>query len=53
MKIGPVGAEFYHEDWQMDERTDMSQQTVAFRNFTNAPKTRNINPILKRNAPIV
>ena len=32
MKIRPVGAEMFH----VDERTDMTKLTVAFRNFANA-----------------
>jgi hypothetical protein len=35
MKIYPVGAE-YHADGQ----TDMTNLTVAFGNFSNAPKKR-------------
>jgi len=34
MKICPLVAELFHEDVQ----TDMRKLTVAFRNFTNAPK---------------
>jgi len=34
MKIRPVGAELFHADGQ----TDMMKLTVAFRNFSNAPK---------------
>jgi len=37
MKICPVGAELFHTDG----RTDMRKLTVAFRNFTNAPKMIN------------
>ena len=35
MKIRPVGAEFLHEDRQMDGRTDMTKLIFAFRNFAN------------------
>jgi len=34
-KIRPVGAELFHADG----RTDMTKLTVAFRNFSNAPKS--------------
>ena len=34
MKIRPVGAEKIHAEG----RTDMAELTVAFRNFSNAPK---------------
>jgi len=34
LKIRPVGAELIHADG----RTDVAKLTVAFRNFTNAPK---------------
>jgi hypothetical protein len=36
MKIRPVGAELFHADG----RTVMTKLTVAFRNFSNAPKNR-------------
>jgi len=39
MKIRPVEAEFFHADGQ----TDMTKLTVAFRNFTNAPKRPMLN----------
>jgi hypothetical protein len=39
MKIRPVRAELFHTD----ERTDMTKQIVAFRNFANAPKHGFIN----------
>jgi len=41
MNIRAVGTELFNEDG----RTDMTKLTVAFRNFTNAPKKRR-NPIL-------
>jgi hypothetical protein len=34
MKIRPVGAELFHADG----KTDMTELTVAFRNFSNDPK---------------
>ena len=37
MKIRPVGAVFSRADGQ----TDMSKLIVAFRNFANAPKSKN------------
>ena len=33
-----MGAEFFHADGWTDRQTDMTKQTVAFRNFANAPK---------------
>jgi phosphotransferase system IIB component len=36
MKIRAVGGELFIEDG----RTDMTKLIVAFRNFSNAPKTR-------------
>ena len=38
MKIRPVGLELLHAD----RRTDMTDLTVAFRNFANAPKNGSI-----------
>jgi len=42
VKIRAVGAEFFNTDWQTggstDERANMAELTVAFRNFTNTPK---------------
>jgi len=38
MSILPVGAELFHADGQ----TDMRKLIVAFRSFTNAPKTVHI-----------
>jgi len=42
MKICPVGAEVFHAngwtDRQTERQTDMTELTVAFRNFVNAPK---------------
>ena len=37
-KIRPVEAEVFQADSHTDEHTDMTKQTVAFRNFANAPK---------------
>jgi Fe-S-cluster formation regulator IscX/YfhJ len=43
MKIRSVGAELFHADEQMDGRIDrytyMTKLIVAFRNFSNAPKS--------------
>jgi len=36
MKVRPVGTEVYHADRKTD--THMTNLTVAFRNFANAPK---------------
>ena len=57
MKIRPVGPELFHADgrtgWRTDgqtngradgrtdRETDMRKLTVAFRDFTNAPKNEN------------
>jgi hypothetical protein len=38
IKIRPVGAELFHEDGQIDGRSDM-KLIVAFRNFAKALKT--------------
>jgi len=42
MKIRPVKAELFHADGRTGERpdrqTDMTEVTVDFRNFANAPK---------------
>jgi hypothetical protein len=38
IKIRPFGAEMLHADGQ---QTDVTKLVVAFRNFANAPKTRN------------
>jgi len=42
VKIRTVGAELFHVDGQTggstDERADMTELIVAFRNFTNTPK---------------
>jgi hypothetical protein len=43
MKIRPVGAELFHADGE----TDMTKLTVAFRNFSNAPKNGNGTLFLK------
>ena len=38
MKIRPVGAELFYEDWQTDRRARISKLTIAFRDFANPPK---------------
>jgi hypothetical protein len=38
MKIRPVEAEFFHAEWQIDRRTDMTKLIVAYRDFANAPE---------------
>jgi len=38
MKIRPVGVDLFHADGRKDRRTYMTNLTVAFRNFANAPK---------------
>ena len=37
-KSVPVGAELFHAEGRKDRRTDITKQTVAFRNFANALK---------------
>ena len=43
MKIRPVGTELFHADGRTDRRIDMTELTVAFRNFSNAPENQNIH----------
>jgi hypothetical protein len=38
VKIRPVGAELFYADGQTDGRRDMTELTVAFRNYANALK---------------
>jgi len=38
MKIRPVEVDFFHAEWQIDGRTDMTMLIVAYRDFANAPK---------------
>jgi hypothetical protein len=38
MKIRSMGDELFHADRRTDRRADMTELTVAFRNFGNAPK---------------
>ena len=38
MNIHPVEEALFHADERMDGQTDMTKLTVAFRNFSNAPK---------------
>jgi hypothetical protein len=42
MKIGTVGAELFRVDGHTVTQTDMTKLIVAFRNFANAPKTREV-----------
>jgi hypothetical protein len=42
MKILPVGAELFHVDGRTDTQATITKLTVAFRNFTNAPKNRSL-----------
>jgi len=41
MKIRPMGGEMFHAD----RRMDMTKRIVAFRNFSNAPKSKCYNCI--------
>jgi len=47
MKILPDGAELFNAkkwtDESTDRQTDITKLTVAFRNFSNAPKTRKLS----------
>jgi hypothetical protein len=38
MKIRLVEAQLFHADGRTDRQTDTRKLTVAFRNFTSAPK---------------
>jgi hypothetical protein len=38
IKIGSVGAEFFHADERTDGQADMMSLTFAFRNFAKAHK---------------
>lgn len=38
IEIRPVGHELLHSDRQTDGQMDVTKLTVAFLNFTNAPK---------------
>jgi len=38
MEIRPVGAESFHTEGLTEGHTDVTEVTVAFRNFANAPK---------------
>jgi hypothetical protein len=42
MKIRPVGADLFHADGRTDRQTDMTKLRVAFRNFANAPKNKQL-----------
>ena len=54
MKIRPVEAEFFHGDGQTDRQTDarmdiyMTKSTVAFHNFSNAPKSGKFKILLQQ-----
>jgi hypothetical protein len=41
MKIRPVKTELFHAEGQMEERTDMTKLTVAFRNTRLTIKKKN------------
>ena len=42
MKIHPVGAKLHHADGHTDRRSDMTKFIVAFHNFANAHKKREL-----------
>ena len=42
LKIRPEGAELFHADRGTDRRTDMTKLILAFRNFANPPKKRDL-----------
>jgi len=41
IKIRPEGAELFNADRKTDRLTGMTKLTVIFRNFSNAPYSRN------------
>jgi len=48
MKVCPVGAEFLADGRtrrRTDKKTDMTQLTVAYRNFANAPKNQSVDAV--------
>ena len=46
MKIRPVVAELFHAEGYADRETNITQLTVAFRNFVHAPKNIYCNIIM-------
>ena len=45
MKIRLVGAKLFHANRQTDGQTDITELTVAFRNFVKAPKDLSVNAV--------
>jgi hypothetical protein len=45
MKILTVGAELFHADGRTDRQTDMTELTVAFRNYAKVPKDQSGNEV--------
>ena len=45
MKIRPAGAELYHADRRTDGQTDVTKLIVAFRNFSNEPRSERMSYI--------
>jgi hypothetical protein len=43
-KLRPLGEQMLHADRRTVGQTDMSKLIVAFRNFTNAPRTEEGRP---------
>jgi hypothetical protein len=41
-KIHPGGAEFFYAEGQMDKQADLTKLIVAFRNFANMPKMKDL-----------
>jgi hypothetical protein len=42
MKIHPVGSELFHEDKWTDGQTDITKLILAYQNFANAHKNKNL-----------
>jgi len=43
MKILPVRAELLHAGGRTDRRSDMMKLVIAFRDFANAPKNKDLS----------
>ena len=47
MKIHPVGAKLFHAGGQADGQTNMTKLRVAFHDFVNMPKNREVHGMNK------